>query len=100
MALIFRNGAWYWRKMVKGVMFNRSTQTADKKLAEMLVRKWEHQAVKAVVYEGERPVTVHDAITDFLASCENTCGYENACLHMKRWQAASPNIALFVCWQD
>jgi len=93
MALIFRNGAWYWRKMVKGVMFNRSTQTADKKLAETLVRKWEHEAVKAVVYEGERPVTVHDAIKEFLAARENTGGYENARIHMKRWQAAIPNIA-------
>ncbi|MFA9218492.1 MAG: hypothetical protein ACEQSK_15495 [Sphingomonadaceae bacterium] len=75
MALILRNGAWYWRKMLKGVMFSRSTQTTDKKLTEMLVRKWEREAVKAVVCEGERPVTVHDAITEFLATRENAGGF-------------------------
>lgn len=74
-------------------MFNRSTQTTDKKLAEKLIRKWKHEALKAVVYEGERPVTVHDAITEFLAARNNTGGYDNACLHMKRWQTAILNIA-------
>jgi hypothetical protein len=68
MALVLRNGAWYWRKMVDGVKFNRSTKTDDKKLAETLARKWEHEAVKTVVYDGERPVTVHDATTMILKS--------------------------------
>lgn len=92
MALIFKNSVWYWRKMVKGVMFNRSTKTADKKLAETIARKWEHEAVQSVVYEGERPVSVHEAIKEFLAARENTGGYANACQHMKRWEKAIPNI--------
>jgi integrase len=92
MALIQRNGIWYWRKMVDGVMFNRSTKTDDKKLAETLARRWEHEAVQAVVYDGERPVTVHEAIKGFLAERENTGGYENACQHMNRWKAAIPNV--------
>lgn len=62
MALEFRNGAWYWRKMVNGVQF----------------KKWEHEAVQTVVYDGERPVTLHEAII-------------NACTHMKRWQATLLN---------
>jgi hypothetical protein len=41
MALEMRNGVWYWRKMIDGVAFNRSTKTDDKKLAETLARKWE-----------------------------------------------------------
>lgn len=92
MALIQRNGIWYWRKMVDGVMFNRSTKTDDKKLAETLARKWEHEAVQAVVYDGERPVTVHEAIKGFLDERKNTGGYENACTHMKRWKAEIPNV--------
>lgn len=92
MALEFRNGSWYWRKMIDGVMFNRSTKTADKKLAETLTRKWEHEAVQSVVYDGERPINVHDAIKAFLEQRENTGGYGNACTHMTRWKAAIPNV--------
>jgi hypothetical protein len=90
MALIQRNGISFWRKMVDGVMFNRSTKTDNKKLAETLARKWEHEAVQAVVYDGERPVTVHEAIKGFLEERENTGGYGNACLHMKRWKGRNP----------
>jgi hypothetical protein len=60
-------------------MFQRSTKTDDKKLAETMAKNWEHEAVQAVVYDGERPVTVHEAIKGFLAERENTGGYENAC---------------------
>lgn len=80
--------------MVDGVMFNRSTKTDDKKLAETLARKWEHEAVQAVVYDGERPVSVHEAIKEFLSERENTGGYENACMHMKRWKAEIPSSRL------
>lgn len=93
MALIFKNNVWYWRKMIKGVMFNRSTKTVDKKQAEALVKKWEHEAVQSVVYDGERPISVHDAIKQFLAERENTGGYGNACTHMSRWQKAIPDVA-------
>ena len=92
MALIFRNGAWYWRKMVNGVQFNRSTKTADKKQAEQLVKKWQHEAVQTVIYEGERPITVHEAIKAFLDERMHSEGYRNACQHMKRWKAEIPNV--------
>lgn len=36
MSLHQRNGIWYLRKMVDGVLFNRSTKTDDKKLAEQI----------------------------------------------------------------
>jgi hypothetical protein len=49
-------------QMVDGVISNRSTKTEDKKTAETLARKWEHEAVQAIVYDGEQSVTVHDAI--------------------------------------
>lgn len=73
MALINRNGVWYWRKMVDGVMFNRSTKTEDKKLAETLARKWEHEAVKTVVYEymPDRFASFREKIIPKL----RTCGY-------------------------
>jgi hypothetical protein len=66
MALIQRKGIWHWRKMVAGVPLQRSTQTADKKLAEQIAKKWENEAVRAIKYEGERPVSLHDAIKGFL----------------------------------
>jgi hypothetical protein len=56
MALILRKGIWQWRKMIDGVMLNRSTGTDDKKLAEQLARKWEHEAVQSIKYQGERPL--------------------------------------------
>ncbi|MDB5919916.1 MAG: hypothetical protein JWR40_4150 [Massilia sp.] len=66
MALVQRNGVWQWRKMVDGAMINRSTRTDDRKFADQLAKKWEHEAVQQIVYEGERPVTVHEAIKGFL----------------------------------
>jgi hypothetical protein len=76
MALVLKNGVWHWRKMVDGVMFKRSTKTSDKKLAEQMAKKWEHEAVQTVVYDGERPVTIHQAIDDFLAERKNMGGYQ------------------------
>jgi len=92
MALIFKQGVWYWRKMIKGVMFNRSTKTDNKKLAEQMAKKWEHEGVQTVVYDGERPVTVHEAIEGFLIERENTGAYKNACFYMKRFQADLPDV--------
>jgi len=94
MALIFRSGTWYWRKMVNGVQFNRSTKTADKKQAEQVVKKWEHEAVQTVVYDGERPVTVHEAIKGFLEERKHTPGYRSACVHMGHWKDALPDVPM------
>ena len=55
MALHLKNGVWHWRKMINGVMFQRSTKTDDKKLAETLARKWE-DAVKRVADVGNQRV--------------------------------------------
>jgi integrase len=94
MALTQRNGIWQWRKMVDGVMINRSTKTADKKLAEQLAKKWEHEAVQAIVYDGERPVTVHEAIKGFLDERKHMKGYGSAVTHMNRWKDAVPNVQM------
>jgi integrase len=91
MALEMRNGVWYWRKMVDGVAFNRSTKTDDRKLAETLARKWEHEAVKTVVYDGERPVTLYEAIDSFLGQRKHLPSYGSACQHMQHWKNALPN---------
>jgi integrase len=91
MSLHQRNGIWYWRKMVDGVLFNRSTKTDDKKLAETLARKWEHEAVKTVVYDGERPVTLYEAIDSFLAQRKHMPSYGSARQHMQHWMKALPN---------
>lgn len=88
MALINRNGIWYWRKMVDGVMFNRSTKTDDKKLAETLAKKWEHEAVQTVVYDGERPVTLYEAIDSFLEARKHLASYTSAKQHMQHWKNA------------
>jgi len=94
MSLHQRNGIWYWRKMVDGVMFNRSTKTEDKKLAETLAKKWEHEAVKTVVYDGERPVTLYEAIDSFLEHRKHMKSYVSARQHMQHWKNALPDEKL------
>lgn len=91
MSLNQRNGIWYWRKMVDGVLFNRSTKTEDKKLAETMAKKWEHEAVKTVVYDGERPVTLYEAIDSFLSERKHMPSYTSASQHMQHWKNALPN---------
>jgi hypothetical protein len=94
MALMQRKGIWQWRKMIDGVVLNRSTGTDDKKLAEQLARKWEHEAVQSIKYQGERPVTVHDAIKAFLDERKHMKGYDSALTHMNRWKAALPDVLM------
>lgn len=91
MSLHQRKGIWYWRKMIDGVTLNRSTQTNDKKLAEKLVRKWEHEAVQAIKYDGERPVTLYEAIDSFLTQRQHIPSYTSARQHMQHWKNALPN---------
>jgi len=94
MTLHKRNGIWYWRKMVKGEVFSRSTKTADKKLAEQIVKQWAHEAVKTVVYDGERPVSLHEAIEGFLDERMHTPGYQSACKHLGHWKNALANVPM------
>lgn len=91
MALIQRKGVWYWRKMIDGVQLNRSTQTDDKKLAEKIAKKWEHEAVKTIKYDGEKPVTLYEAIDSFLDARKHMRSYTTAKLHMQHWKNALPN---------
>jgi integrase len=91
MSLHQRKGIWYWRKMIDGVTLNRSTQTSDKKLAEKLAAKWEHDAVKSIKYDGERPVTLYEAIDSFLAARKHMRSYTSAKQHMQHWKNALPN---------
>ena len=37
MGLVQRNGIWQWRKMIDGVMLNRSTKTDDKMVSPEVV---------------------------------------------------------------
>lgn len=67
-------------------MFNRSTKTCDKKQAQALVKKWEHEAVQTVVVEGERPITLHGAIDSFLEARRHIASYPSACLHKGHWK--------------
>ena len=52
MALLQRKGIWYWRKMIDGVQLNRSMQTDDKKRAEKIAKKWEHDAFRLETATG------------------------------------------------
>ncbi|MDQ2938646.1 MAG: hypothetical protein M3R67_14265 [Acidobacteriota bacterium] len=88
MALVQRNGIWQWRKMVNGVALNRSTQTDDKKLAEKMAKKWEHEAVQAIVFDGERTVTLHEAIQGFLDERKHMRSHKSASMHMNKWKDA------------
>lgn len=91
MGLVQRNGIWQWRKMVDGVMLNRSTKTDDKALATKLARKWEHEAIQQIKVLGERPVTLHDAIEGFLAVRKHSRGYGVAVVQMRHWKALIPD---------
>jgi integrase len=86
MAITQRNGVWYWRKMVDGVMLNRSTKTDDKALATKIARKWDHEAVQQIKVLGERPVTLYEAIDGFLAIRKHTKGYGVAEQQMRHWK--------------
>lgn len=94
MALIDRRGIWYWRKMINGVMLNRSTKTSDKKTAEKISKQWEHEAVQSIVYDGERPITVHEAINGFLNDRKHMKGYASALNHMTHWKTAVRDVPM------
>jgi integrase len=91
MAITQRNGIWQWRKMVDGVMLQRSTKTDDKALATKIARKWDHEAVQQIKVLGERPVTLYEAIDGFLEIRKHTKGYGVAELHMRRWKELLPD---------
>lgn len=80
--------------MVNGVTFNRSTKTADKKLTEMLAKKWEHEAVQTVVYEGERPVTLYEAINSFLEVRKHKASYVSARQYLRHWKDVLLNVKM------
>ena len=86
MSLVQRKGIWQWRKMIDGVMLNRSTKTDDKALATKIARKWDHEAVQQIKVLGERPVTLYDAIDGFLAVRKHTRGYGVAEQQMRHWK--------------
>lgn len=94
MALKQRKGIWYWRKMIDGVPLNRSTQTDDKKLAEKIVAKWENEAVRAIKYEGQRPVSLHDAIKGFLDERKHMPVYGSAVNNLNRWKKELRDVPL------
>jgi integrase len=91
MAIYLRNGTWQWRKMVDGVMLNRSTKTADKALATKIARKWDHEAVQQIKVLGERPVTLYEAIDGFLEIRKHTKGYGVAEQQMRHWKKLLPD---------
>ncbi|MES2185414.1 MAG: hypothetical protein V4505_12755 [Pseudomonadota bacterium] len=55
MAVTERNGIWYWRKIIQGHPFARSTKTEDKRLAEQIAALWGAEAIKEVVLKGTKP---------------------------------------------
>lgn len=87
MSLKLRGGVWHFRKMINGHIISRSTKTSDPKLAAQIAAKFEHEAVKEIVFTGNKPITLHAAIEGFLKARKGTGGYTNACVHMKHWQA-------------
>jgi hypothetical protein len=66
MALEERNGIWYWRKTIKGHPFGKSTGTSDRKEAEVIATIWEADALREIVLQRTRPVTLHAVIKAFL----------------------------------
>jgi integrase len=91
MGLVQRNGIWQWRKMIDGVMLNRSTKTDDKALATKIARKWDHEAVQQIRVLGERPVMLYEAIDGFLAVRKHSRGYGVAEVQMRHWKALMPD---------
>jgi integrase len=91
MSLKLRGGVWHFRKTINGQIVSRSTKTGDKKLAEQIAAKIEHEAVKAIMFEGVKPAMLHEAIDAFLKARKGTGGYQNACTHMNHWKRLVPN---------
>lgn len=94
MALILKAGIWQWCKMIDGVMLNKSTKTADKKIAKELAKKWERESVQQIKVEGLRPVMLYDAIDGFLDERLHMAGYRSCMGHMKHWKTALPNVEM------
>lgn len=94
MALIKRNGIWRWRKMVDGVPLDRSTKTDDKKLAEKIAAKRENEAVRAIKYEGVRPVSLHEAIRGYLEDRKHMPVYGSAVNNLGRWKKELRDVPL------
>lgn len=87
MSLTLRNGIYHFRKMVNGHMINRSTKTGNKKLAEQLAATWTSEAVKEIVLQGAKPVTLHSIIDEFLAPRVSKPGYKNIKSQLDKFKA-------------
>jgi len=86
MSLKLRGGVWHFRKMINGHIIARSTKTGDKALAEQIALKIEHEAVRSIMFNDEKPASLHAAIKGFLAARKGTGGHANAVVHMKHFQ--------------
>lgn len=91
MALEMRGKYWFFRKMINGIPFARSTKTADRKLAEAIAATWEADAIKSVMIAGTKPVKLKEAVSAFLLARKGTGGYANAKLHLSYYQNGIPN---------
>lgn len=93
MALEERKGIWYCRKTINGVPFGKSTKTGDKREAERIAAIWEAEAVREIVLQGTKPVTLHSVIKALLDVRAGTGSHANAEVHLRHFLKL-PNIKM------
>jgi hypothetical protein len=74
MSLLLRGSTWHIRKTVAGVMIAESTKTGNRRLAEQIMAKRVSEVTQAVMLGGKKPIKLHKAIDEFIASRAQTAG--------------------------
>ncbi|MEB0057285.1 tyrosine-type recombinase/integrase [Variovorax sp. LG9.2] len=87
MSLSLRGDVWYWRKKINGVAQVRSTKTADKKVAERLAAKWEHEAHEEIVVHGVVPITVGLLAKQYLHTKEGLTTHNAIASQLNRFKS-------------
>lgn len=85
-------GIWQFRKMIDGVMVNKSTRTTDYKLATKIAAQFEAEAVKRIVLEDVRPLTLSALKAKYLASKEGLPSHRNIKLNLDRFSALDKKL--------
>lgn len=73
--------------MIDGVMVNKSTKTSDYKLAARIAAQFETEAIKTIVQDGTRPLTLGALVKKYLKGKEGLPSHRNIALNLGRFDA-------------
>jgi integrase len=79
--------------MINGHIVAVSTKTSDRALAEQIALKIEHEAVRSIMFNDEKPANLHAAIKAFLSARKGKGGHASATTHMNHYLTL-PDVAM------